>query len=241
MDIDLTAPLTENERIAQIEASIIQLEQEVQANLKIATDLHNAYYQALEVSTKAQEKAELAQAKADKLKVKAEKLQEKAMELHRPHIDKLNEVVTAQENLQAWRERLAEVRSEIETEKKNQPVVTIDMIDEQLGIKSDGVDIRTEKEIEIATEIKLWMIENPLNAAIVFSILQHSPLDSNFFRSLNTEGSTVRHQYAHLVRLVDATGHRTILVRFLETGEHRTIKTVHERLVFILRTKASEF
>lgn len=225
---DLNALLTEKERLTQIKISILALEQEVAKKLEVVTELHNAYHDALAVSTTAQKKADKAQLKAQKLQAKADRLKEKALDLHCPHQDKLNEVVTTQEALQAEKDKLEKLKAEIKAEKENQPIVTIDEIEERLETKKGGHDIRKENHLETAREIKLWMIDEPLNAAIVLSILQNISLNSDFFRSQDTDGTTVRDKYSHLVRLIDTAG-------------HRKIKTIRDRLVFILRTKDSEY
>lgn len=192
-DTDLNAPLTNRERLAQIEISILALEKEVARKVELATERHNAYYAALTLSIEAEE-----------------------------------EVVMAQEALKGEKDKLEELKAVIKAEKENQPIVTIDEMEERLEIKKGGYDIRKENHLETAREIKLWMIEEPLNAEIVLSILQNVPLDADFFRSQDTDNTTVRNKYSHLVRLIDTAG-------------HRRIKTIRDRLIFILRTKDSEY
>lgn len=146
--IDLNALLANRERLAQVEISILALEKEVAKKVEVATQRHNAYYEALTFSAEAEE-----------------------------------EVVIAQETLQVEKDKLEKLKAVIKTEKENQPIVTIDEIEERLETKKGGIDARKENHLETAREIKLWMIEEPLNAVIVFSILQNISLDSDFFRS----------------------------------------------------------
>lgn len=87
----------------------------------------------------------------------------------------------AQEALQVEKDKLEELKVVIKAEKENQPIVTVDEIEKRLETKKGGHDIRKENHFETAREIKLWMIEEPLNAEIVFSILQSVPLNADFF------------------------------------------------------------
>lgn len=108
---------------------------------------------------------------------------------------------------------------------------TIDEIEESLELKKTQGwigDIRTELELKTASEIKLWMIEDPLNTAIVLATLKDAPFDLNFSRRFETERAIVCSKYQELVKMLD-TG----------TNYKRT-KTIRETLIRILRTKDSE-
>jgi hypothetical protein len=107
---------------------------------------------------------------------------------------------------------------------------TIDEIEKSLELKTRcGNDIRTEVELKAASDIKLWMIEDPLNTAIVLATLDQTPFDLKFSRRFETERTVVCSKYQELVRMID-----------VGTNYKRT-KTIRETLIRILRTKDSEY